>query len=1316
MKTVALLTALSLAALAQTPTTIPVSPSSQQFYAFSPVSPAVPPIGSQFQLTFPSQSGGSQNTIPGCGSFESLQYAHYNYNIATSSWSGPLTGPNIAYNPTKFYESKTPTSQWAGFVAHMTLDGALDTNSSPSTQNFIQATYFSTDSCYEYGPEFGLYRLFQTPGTLSEQTTAVFYYGVNVNCYNVGLLGSCRAKDTGSSLIYGVVTIPLTIPSANSQGTHNFLYGMYVTSPTNWHVFIKDPYTQAELVSTDSAINPSGFFGATAAQMYTTGLTGYLTSTHQRTSPLGALTESMTNPFKMTIFGLAQIVLMTAPATFAAGMQPANGWCMQGNQGIYAPSAAGAASTQRQMQRSYPNCTVKIFDAGTSNLSTIFSNNNNPPTALGNPFQATSNGFWQFYAANGRYTVQISGGGLAAPVTIGDVELFDYSTWVPTNFFVSGTLGVYGLGSNNYTLGFKAPTLSASTTWTLPAADSAGCLSSNGAGLLSFTNCTPPAPTTPGGPTAAVQFNGGGTFSGSANFSWDNTAQTLSIVGRGGTPGLSVATGYITTTGGYVSAVDSWQGFNTSTDGALLRGVHIAANVANTKGGYINLAPLPYGTQPVPLTGLSSFGVHSGMLWVSALNTAVPDTTQAINTNLYINAAGGFLVCAYNSGVCTPSQFNSIQSPAGGMEALSFSAVNYIQVGNSNGPPPLTSGDTLNKGATYFDTGSSFLRYWNGSTWVDVGSGGGGGSPGGSTYSIQINGGSGSFSGDTYFTYTPSSGIVSLTNPAGTAGLTLSNTATNTLSIASGGVTAKWLIASDSAFWIEEAAPALSAAGQTRMYMDSGTHTLKASINGAAYVDVPGAGGSGANTALSNLASVSINTALLFQTATDIGSTTKPARNLFIAGTGTYGTNYFKFTGVPTAARTITVPDRSADMATSSGVLTNGNCASFDGSGNVVDAGGPCTTGGGGGTVSSGTAGQVAYYSATGTTVAGSSGMSWNNTTKVLAVTTSGLTAGMNVTNGYMQSDGGFTTGSTSVAAIQAASGGLSSKWATVSDSVFWQQEAAPPLSSAGQSKVYMDSTSHTLKVSQNGGSFVDLVGGGASGVSSLNSLTGALSIVGTANEVTVSPSGSTITLATPQPIATTSNVTFGSVSTSNSVSGVFQSAVTSTNIAFQTTSFTFQVNGNGDISSSGSVNLTGGSSSYKMGSSVIVDTSRNATFNNLTVGGTCTGCTPQALTTSSSPTFNNITSNGTVTVASNINTLAGSYETASSVVINTAGAFVGGGGVNVGSAGISGGNYNLNGGFIGQTYTVTFTGGISGIGGCSSGLIIRGGIVVSCF
>ncbi len=54
-----------------------------------------------------------------------------------------------------------------------------------------------------------------------------------------------------------------------------------------------------------------------------------------------------------------------------------------------------------------------------------------------------------------------------------------------------------------------------------------------------------------------------------------------------------------------------------------------------------------------------------------------------------------------------------------------------------------------------------------------------------------------------------------------------------------------------------------------------------------------------------------------------------------------------------------------------SGVLTNGHCAGFDALGNIVDEGGPCTTGGGGGTVTAGSTNQLAYYATNGTAVSG---------------------------------------------------------------------------------------------------------------------------------------------------------------------------------------------------------------------------------------------------------------------------------------------------------------------------------------------------------
>jgi len=71
-----------------------------------------------------------------------------------------------------------------------------------------------------------------------------------------------------------------------------------------------------------------------------------------------------------------------------------------------------------------------------------------------------------------------------------------------------------------------------------------------------------------------------------------------------------------------------------------------------------------------------------------------------------------------------------------------------------------------------------------------------------------------------------------------------------------------------------------------------------------------GGGGGGANTALSNLSNVNINTTLLAQTGVDLGSTLKPFRNLFIYGSGVYANTYFKITGTPTAGRTWNLQDQ----------------------------------------------------------------------------------------------------------------------------------------------------------------------------------------------------------------------------------------------------------------------------------------------------------------------------------------------------------------------------------------------------------------------
>lgn len=281
--------------------------------------------------------------------------------------------------------------------------------------------------------------------------------------------------------------------------------------------------------------------------------------------------------------------------------------------------------------------------------------------------------------------------------------------------------------------------------------------------------------------------------------------------------------------------------------------------------------------------------------------------------------------------------------------------------------------------------------------WAACGGGGGGGSPGGIANSVQTNNGGGGFYGDADLLYTVGSpnalsinGVFAANGATGGVDVP-TNTANNAIQAPNGGVTGKVLVATDSLFYIEEAAPVVSGAGQARLYADSTSHQLNISKNGAAYVRV----------------------------------------------------------------------------ATNSGVLTNGDCAQFDASGNVVDAGGACTTGGGGGTVSSANQYDIGYYASTGTTISGSNNFTYNTSTNVVAVA-----GGFSATGA---SGAVAVPTSTATNAIQAPNGGSTAKWLTATDSVFWIEEAAPVVSGAGQDKVYGDSTTHTLKVSLNGATYVGI-------------------------------------------------------------------------------------------------------------------------------------------------------------------------------------------------------------------------------------------------
>ncbi len=123
---------------------------------------------------------------------------------------------------------------------------------------------------------------------------------------------------------------------------------------------------------------------------------------------------------------LALALLLLAVPAVAQNIAPVHGDCSQGNTAVL---TQGLQSTNRVMA-SYPACTVTVYDHGTTNLSTIYSDSSF--TLLANPFTATALGNWIFYAFIGtstpdRYDVVMSGGlngGFPAPYTIADIYLW----------------------------------------------------------------------------------------------------------------------------------------------------------------------------------------------------------------------------------------------------------------------------------------------------------------------------------------------------------------------------------------------------------------------------------------------------------------------------------------------------------------------------------------------------------------------------------------------------------------------------------------------------------------------------------------------------------------------------------------------------------------------------------------------------------------------------------------------------------------------------------------------------------------------------
>lgn len=126
---------------------------------------------------------------------------------------------------------------------------------------------------------------------------------------------------------------------------------------------------------------------------------------------------------KKVIAALALLLGISLPAY---GRERVSGWCEQGGN----KTTTGGLTSTESVQQSFPSCTITVFDSGTMDVSSIFSDDSG--TVKANPFTASSTGFWFWYADDSRYDVRLSGGGIVTPFTIGDILLDDTRNDVTT--------------------------------------------------------------------------------------------------------------------------------------------------------------------------------------------------------------------------------------------------------------------------------------------------------------------------------------------------------------------------------------------------------------------------------------------------------------------------------------------------------------------------------------------------------------------------------------------------------------------------------------------------------------------------------------------------------------------------------------------------------------------------------------------------------------------------------------------------------------------------------------------------------------------
>ena len=179
-----------------------------------------------------------------------------------------------------------------------------------------------------------------------------------------------------------------------------------------------------------------------------------------------------------TLIGLLTLLSLPLYAREAA-----RGFCETGG----VRTKTSGQNSSNFVQGSFPTCTVTVRLVSNNAIATIYADNAGTP--LSNPFTATSQGFWIFYADNNRYTVTLTGGSITGSIVIPDILLNDGGSSGSSVSSVFGRIGTVVAQSGDYTVSqvtgaapIASPTFTG--TVTLPIVGLAQCLQVSTTGAI----------------------------------------------------------------------------------------------------------------------------------------------------------------------------------------------------------------------------------------------------------------------------------------------------------------------------------------------------------------------------------------------------------------------------------------------------------------------------------------------------------------------------------------------------------------------------------------------------------------------------------------------------------------------------------------------------------------------------------------------------------------------------------------------------------------------------------------------------------------